>query len=210
MFKKIVLAVLFLGTSLSAQDYFYKKFHPFNDNIPSPSEFLGYDIGEHHTRHDLIVAYLTKLAEVSDRATLHEYGRTHEGRKLVILTISSPENLQNLENIKQDHLKFVDPTNSATNYDEVPIFINLGYNVHGNEPSSSEAALLSAYTFSASSNPEILKYIKNSIIMIDPTINPDGRDRHTHWANMYQGSPQVSDPQDAEHNEYWPGGRTNH
>lgn len=202
--------VLFLSTGLSAQDYFYKKFHPFNEAIPSPSEFLGYDIGEHHTRHDLIVAYFTKLAAVSDRASIHEYGKTHEGRKLVILTISSPENLQNLDNIKQDHLAFVDPSGSVSNYDAVPIFINLGYNVHGNEPSTSEAALLSAYTFAASNNPEILNYIRNAVIMIDPTINPDGRDRHTQWANMYQGNPEVSDPQDAEHNEYWPGGRTNH
>ena len=206
----MVLAVLFFGTSLSAQDYFYKKFHPFNESIPSPSEFLGYDIGAHHTRHDLIVAYLTKLAEVSNRASIHHYGKTHEGRKLVILTISSPDNQTNLEAIKTDHLAFVDPSKSVSNYDEVPIFINLGYNVHGNEPSSSEAALLAAYTFTASNNPEILKYINNAVIMIDPTINPDGRDRHTHWANMYQGNPQVSDPQDAEHNEYWPGGRTNH
>jgi hypothetical protein len=210
MFKKIVLAVLCLSTGLSAQDYFYKKFHPFNEAVPSPSEFLGYDIGDHHTRHDLIVAYLTKLAEVSDRASIHEYGRTHEGRKLVILTITSPDNLKRLDNIKKQHLEFVDPSKSVANYDEVPIFINLGYNVHGNEPSSSEAALLSAYTFTASNNPEILNYINNSVIMIDPTINPDGRDRHTQWANMYQGNPLVADPQDAEHNEYWPRGRTNH
>ena len=210
MFKKIVLAVLFLCTGLSAQDYFYEKFHPFNETIPSPAEFLGYDIGDHHTRHDLMVAYLTKLAEVSDRASIYEYGKTHEGRKLVMLTISSPENLQNLENIKREHLAFVDPTKSVSNYDEVPIFINLGYNVHGNEPSGGEASLLAAYTFAASNNPEILKYIKDGIVMIDPVINPDGRDRHTQWANMYQGNPNVSDPQDAEHNEYWPGGRTNH
>ncbi|BFP42607.1 M14 family metallopeptidase [Flavobacteriaceae bacterium GF1] len=210
MFKNIVFMVLFLSTGLSAQDYFYKKFHPFNEAIPSPSEFLGYDIGEHHTRHDLIVAYFTKLAAVSDRASIHEYGKTHEGRKLIILTISSPENLQNLDNIKQDHLAFVDPTKSISNYDEIPIFINQGYSVHGNEPSTSEAALLSAYTFVASNNPEILNYMDKSVIMIDPTLNPDGRDRHTQWANMYQGNPEVSDPQDAEHNEYWPGGRTNH
>ncbi|MEM1256956.1 MAG: M14 family zinc carboxypeptidase [Bacteroidota bacterium] len=210
MFKKIVVAVLFLGTSLSAQDYFYEKFHPFNESIPSPAEFLGYDIGDRHTRHDLIVAYMTKLAEVSDRASIHEYGKTHEGRKLIILTISSPENLQNMEGIKQDHLAFVDPAKSVSNYDEVPIFIKQGYSVHGNEPSTCEAALLTAYTFAASNDPEILNYLNKSVIMIDPTLNPDGRDRHTQWANMYQGNPLVSDPQDAEHNEYWPGGRTNH
>jgi hypothetical protein len=210
MFQKLLLLVLCFSTTVQAQDYFFKKFHPFNETVPSPEEFLGYGIGEHHTRHDLIVAYLTKLAETSNRASIYEYGKTHEGRKLVILTITSPENLSNLNHLKEQHLAFTDPSKTVTNYDEVPIFINLAYNVHGNEPSSSEAALLSAYTFAASNNPEILKYLKNAVIMVDPTINPDGRDRHTQWANTYQGTPNVSDPQDAEHNEYWPGGRTNH
>ncbi|TAI49364.1 M14 metallopeptidase family protein [Flagellimonas allohymeniacidonis] len=210
MLKKLLLGVLFLSTSISAQDYFFKKFHPFDSNIPSPEEFLGYGIGERHTRHDLIVNYLTKLGELSDRASIYEYGRTHEGRKLVILTVTSPQNLQNLENLKNQHLEYVDPTKNPTAYDELPSFINLGYNVHGNEPSSSEAALLTAYTLTASKNPEILRYLKDGVIFIDPTINPDGRDRHTQWANMYQGNPLVGDPQDAEHNEYWPRGRTNH
>ncbi|WP_190809318.1 M14 metallopeptidase family protein [Flagellimonas sp. S3867] len=210
MLKKLLLAALFLSAPLSAQDYFYKKFHPFNSNIPSPQEFLGHGIGEKHTRHDLIVSYLTKLSELSDRASIHEYGRTHEGRKLVILTVTTPENLKNLGQLKARHLQFTDPSQNPTNYDETPIFVNLGYNVHGNEPSSSEAAMLTAYTLVASNNPEVLNYLNKGVIFIDPTINPDGRDRHTHWANMYQGNPLVADPQDAEHNEYWPRGRTNH
>lgn len=210
MFKKLLVWVLLASTTIQAQDYFYEKFHPFNESIPSPEDFLGYGIGEHHTRHDLIVSYLTKLAETSDRASLHQYGATHEGRKLVMLTLTAPENLSKLDRLKEQHLAFTDPTQTVSNYDEVPVFINLAYNVHGNEPSSSEAALLTAYTFAASNSPEILGYLNNAVIMIDPTINPDGRDRHTQWANMYQGTPNVADPQDAEHNEYWPGGRTNH
>jgi len=202
--------VVLYGTTISAQDYFYQKFQPFNSEIPTPEAFLGYGIGEHHTRHDLIVAYLEKLAEVSDRASIAEYGRTHEGRKLVMLTLTTPENLNNLDQLQEDHLAFTDPKKSVSNYNDVPIFINLAYNVHGNEPSSSEAALLTAYTFAASENPEILNYLKNAVIFIDPTINPDGRDRHTQWANTYQGNPEVADPQDVEHNEYWPMGRTNH
>lgn len=210
MFKKLFLVVLCFSGTITAQDYFFQKFQPFNSAIPTPESFLGYGIGERHTRHDLIVSYLTKLAEVSDRATIAEYGKTHEGRKLVILTVSSPKNLKNIANLKEQHLAFTEPAKSPTNYDGIPIFINLGYNVHGNEPSSSEAALLTAYTMVASESPEINKYLNNSVIFIDPTINPDGRDRHTQWANMYQGNPLVADPQDAEHNEYWPMGRTNH
>ncbi len=210
MVQRLLLLLCFCCFSLSGQDYFLKKYQPFNTAIPAPEKFLGYGIGARHTRHDLIVAYLEKLAEVSDRASIHYYGKTHEGRKLVMLTITTPENLSDLANIKQQHLLFTDPNKSVGNYDDVPVFINLAYNVHGNEPSSSEAALLSAYTFAASNSPEILKYLKNSVIFIDPTINPDGRDRHTQWVNSYQGTPEVADPQDAEHNEYWPGGRTNH
>lgn len=192
------------------QDYFYKGKGPFAANIPSPEKFLGYPIGENHTRHDLVVAYLRKLAELSDRATITEYGRTHEKRPLVILTISSPENIRNLSQLKKDHLEIVDTKKKITNFDKQPVFINLGYNVHGNEPSGTEASLLTAYTLVASNSTEVQNILKNAIIFVDPTINPDGRDRHTHWANTRLGSPKVSDRFDMEHNESWPSGRTNH
>lgn len=206
----LLLLACCYATALMGQDYFYKKFHPFESGIPSPEAFLGYGIGEQHTRHDRIVAYLEKLAAVSDRAQLREYGRTHEGRRLVILVLSSPENLSRLETLRERHLAFTDPASPSLDSEDLPVFINLAYNVHGNEPSSSEAALLAAYTFAASQHPDIQNYLDNAVLFIDPTINPDGRDRHTQWANTYKGSPLVTDPQDAEHNEYWPGGRTNH
>ena len=213
MFKRITITfslLFFLCTTLQAQDYFFKDKAPFDNNIPSPEEFLGYPIGDQHTRHDQIVAYLTKLAEVSDRATIASYGETHERRKLMMLTVTAPKNLNNLESIKQSHLKFTNPNGSENNYGDVPIFVQLGYNVHGNEPSSSEAALLTAYTLVASNSPEVSNYLENAVIFIDPTINPDGRDRHTQWANQYKSNPLVSDSWDAEHNEGWPRGRTNH
>ena len=207
----IVLVCLTLGqSSVSAQDYFFEKYAPFIEEIPTPEAFLGYPIGEQHTRHDQIVAYLTELARVSDRATIASYGKTHERRDLVMLTITTPANHSNLASIKQQHLSFVDGKRTVSNYDAVPVFIQLGYNVHGNEPSSSEAAMLTAYTLIASEHPEIKKYRDNSIIFLDPTINPDGRDRHTQWANSFKGSPLVSDNVDAEHTEMWPRGRTNH
>jgi len=205
-----LICACIMVSSISAQDYFFKNQAPFNSNIPTPEAFLGYPIGEQHTRHDLIVAYLTKLAEVSDRASLEIYGKTHENRKLVMFTVTSPENLTNLASIKSKHLQFVNPKLKPKNYDEVPVIIQLGYNVHGNEPSSSEAALLTAYTLVASNSAEVKNYLNKSVVFIDPTINPDGRDRHTQWANSYQAKQLVSDNTDAEHNEAWPGGRTNH
>jgi hypothetical protein len=212
-FTKLVFLLFFsviVSSSSQAQDYFFKDKAPFNKVIPTPEEFLGYPIGEQHTRHDLIVAYFYKLAEVSDRVTIEVYGKTHEQRKLVMLTVSSPKNLSNLESIKNQHLAFVDPNKNPKNYNDVPVFIQLGYNVHGNEPSSSEAALLTAYTLVASTNSEVINYLNKSIIFIDPTINPDGRDRHTQWANQFKAKALVSDNIDAEHNEAWPRGRTNH
>ena len=205
----LICALVFINSS-TAQDYYFKDKAPFNAAIPTPEEFLGYEIGERHTRHDLIVAYLTKLAEISDRASIEIYGATHEKRKLVMFAVTTPENLKNLETIKAAHLKFIDPSESTKNYNEVPVIIQLGYNVHGNEPSSSEAALLTAYTLVASNGAEVQHYLEKSVIFIDPTINPDGRDRHTQWVNQYQSKTLVSDNTDAEHTEAWPRGRTNH
>ncbi|AXT57140.1 zinc carboxypeptidase [Aquimarina sp. MMG015] len=204
------LISLFSISSIVGQDYFFKDKAPFNSEIPTPEEFLGYPIGEQHTRHDQIVAYLTKLAEISDRAIIENYGKSHENRKLVILTISKPENIGSLPSIKKQHLAFTDALANPTNYNGIPIFVQLGYNVHGNEPSGAEAAMLTAYTLVASNSSEVKTYLDNAIVFIDPTINPDGRDRHTQWANQFKGSPLVSDKYDAEHNEGWPRGRTNH
>lgn len=206
----ITVLCIVMAFSVSAQDYFFEDKKPFDASIPTPEDFLGYPIGGQHTRHDQIVAYFKKLAEVSDRATIEQYGATHERRKLIMLTVSTPENLRNLDQIKSQHLRFVDPNDTPTNYNEVPIFVQLGYNVHGNEPSSSEAAMLTAYTLVASNGSEVMNYLNNAVIFIDPTINPDGRDRHTQWANQYKADPLVSDGNDAEHNEMWPRGRTNH
>ena len=203
-------SLAFSSLQISAQSYFFKAYEPFDKNIPSPEAFLGYPIGSQHTRHDRIVAYFDKLAELSNRAEIIRYGKTHEQRELVMLTITSTENLQRLEDIKQQHMAFVNPNAAIPNITNLPIFVNLAYNVHGNEPSSSEAAMLAAYTLVASTSEPIVKYLKDAIIFIDPTINPDGRDRHAQWANQYRGTPLVADPLDAEHNESWPRGRTNH
>ena len=200
----------FCSLSLFSQDYFYGKQGPFDESIPSPEQFLGYSIGEYHTRHDRVVAYLQKLAELSDKATLTIYGKTHEKRDLVILNISNANTIKNLESIRQKHLELVDLTKPLPDVSKLPVFINLAFNVHGNEPSSTEAAMLAAYTLVASKNEEVLSYLENAVIFIDPTINPDGRDRHTHWANTRRGSPLVADRYDMEHNEPSPNGRTNH
>jgi len=182
-------------------DYYYPAAKKFNKNIPTPEEFLGYPIGSHHTRHDKIVEYIKTLDGLSDRFVVEEIGSTIGHRVQVVAKITSPANHSRLEEIRKKNLE------GAT---DIPLVIQLGYNVHGNEPSSSEAAMITAYYLAASEDEETLKWLSDMVILLDPVYNPDGRDRHTHWANMHKGTPFVSDPNDREHNEAWPGGRTNH
>ena len=207
---KLLLVFVLISNIITSQNYFLENYKPFNNSILSPEEFLGYEIGFQHTRHDQIVSYLTYLSTVSNKADLINYGKTHEGRNLVILTITSESNLNNLDDIQKEHLQYTIPGNSVTLNKDLPIIINLGYGVHGNEPSSSEAALLTAYTLVASMNKKIEKFRQQSVVFIDPTINPDGRDRHTQWANQNKSINLVADQYDSEHNEAWPRGRTNH
>ena len=209
MLKKIISALFLMLSFLLVQgqaNYFYPNKGNFDASIPTPEQFLGYAIGEQHTRHDRIVAYLKELDRLSDKVSFEIIGETFERRAQVVAIFSSPENHKNIEQIRLQHLS--NQTNGTNN--KVPLVIHLAYNVHGNEPSSSEAALLTAYYLTASQSEQTKEWLNNMIITFDPVINPDGRDRHTHWANMHKGTPPVADPNDREHNEIWPGGRFNH
>ena len=202
----LMLVVASCNFAFGQPDYFYPAFKSFNKSIPSPEQFLGYGIGTNHTRHDRVVEYFRKLDELSDRVSVEVIGESYEHRMQIVAKITSPENHSKIDDIRKNH-RAQAYAESTTN---VPLIIQLGYNVHGNEPSSTEAAMLTAYYLTASEDPETLKWLNEMIILIDPVYNPDGRDRHTHWANMHKGSPPVADPMDREHNEVWPGGRTNH
>lgn len=207
--KKLIplFILLFIISAGTAQpDYFYPQAKNFNKQIPTPEQFLGYPIGSHHTRHDQVVAYFNTLASLSPRIKVMDIGKTYEHRTQITAIITTPENHTNLEDIRTKHLQ----RNTSTQYNDVPLIIHLGYNVHGNEPSSTEAALLTGYYLVANEDEETKSWLSNMVILLDPVYNPDGRDRHSHWANMHKGSPLVGDPLDREHNEVWPGGRTNH
>ncbi|HRF32590.1 MAG TPA: M14 family metallopeptidase [Cyclobacteriaceae bacterium] len=210
MKKLLFLFALTLGMSVQAQNnYFFPTGVSFDPAIPTPEQFLGYPVGDWHTRHDRIVSYFQELARLSPKAHFQIIGYTNERRPQVVLTITSPENYARIEDIRKEHLKLADPSQPA-NISSMPVIITLGYNVHGNEPSSSEAALLTAYYMIAAQGAEAERTLKEGVIHIDPNYNPDGRDRHSNWANMHKGFPPVADPMDREHNEVWPGGRTNH
>ncbi|TVR61933.1 MAG: zinc carboxypeptidase [Gemmatimonadales bacterium] len=191
-------------------DYFFPEGQTFNPDIPSPQEFLGYELGTYHTRHDMFVAYMEELARRSDRATYQSLGRSIGLRELPVLTITSPANHARLEEIRTEHLLAADPREPRVAGADRPIVVHLGFGVHGNEPSASDAALLAAYWLVAGENPEVVNALEQGVWHVEPVLNPDGRDRHSTWANMHRSSPFVADPLDREHTEVWPGGRTNH
>ena len=182
----------------------------FDADIPSPGEFLGREIGARHTRHARIVAYFRMLARRSDRMAVTEIGKTNELKSMIFGIVTAPEHYEHLDSLRRQHLRLTDPSASVENIAEQPIVVQLGYGVHGDEPSSSEAAMLQAYHLVAGQGPAVQRYLREGIFLIEPVLNPDGRDRHTQWVNMHRGSPPVADPLDREHNERWPSGRTNH
>ena len=207
MLRSLLCLLCFITTAVAAQpNYFYPASGNFNSQIPTPAGFLGYDIGTQHTRHDKLVEYFKELDRLSDRMTLEVIGETFEHRQQITAVFTSAENHARLEEIRKAHLAG-QLTGSTAN---LPLVIHLGYNVHGNEPSSSEAAMLTAYYMVASQSEEAGKWMNDMVILMDPVINPDGRDRHTQWTNMHKAEPPVADPMDREHTEIWPGGRTNH
>jgi len=206
----LILVLTLLALTASAQNnYYFPAGSQFDTAIPTPEQFMGYPIGEWHTRHDRIVEYFKELARVSPKARISVIGYTNELRPQVILTISSPDNLGRLEAIRAEHVELAKPQQN-TAISRQPVIITQGSNVHGNEPSSSEAAILLAYYLVAAQGEEAQRFLREAITHIDPCLNPDGRERHTTWANMHKASPPVADPADREHNEVWPGGRLNH
>jgi hypothetical protein len=206
----LLLAAIGFGPVSAQNDYFFPKNISFDPDIPTPQEFLGYSIGDMHTRIDRMVAYMEELGRVSDKADFQIIGYTNERRPQLVLTITSPDNHKNLDDIQQAQWALIDPEQSRPNTDDHPAIVLLGYNVHGNEPSSTEAAMLTAYYLLAAQNEETQTFLENAVVFVDPCFNPDGRDRHSHWANMHQAKNLSPDPLDREHNEVWPGGRTNH
>ena len=192
-------------------NYFLKNHDTYNQNIPKPSNFtLGNkEIGSSHISHDRLVQYMFALANSSDRITLINRGETYEGRPLILLIITSKKNHQNLESIRKEHLS-LNSTKIIDDFSEMPIVIYQGYSIHGNEPSGSNAAMLYAYHLAASNNKELLNSLDKSIILLDPSMNPDGLQRFAHWANTNKGEILNPDSNDREFDENWPRGRTNH
>ncbi len=178
---------------------------PSYAQVQSPAEFLGYELGEQWTPHYKVVNYFKHVADNSDLVTFHQYGSTYEGRELVYVIVTSEENNSNLEEIRTNNLKLVGFEEGAPTENQKPI-VWLSYNVHGNETSSSEAALYTIYELVTNKTV----WLNDVVVIMDPMINPDGRDRYVNWNRTQLGKTPNPNADAREHNEPWPGGRTNH
>ena len=215
--KKICLSLLaliyFNASSQDYQvslDYFLPKNLSYNSEIPTPASVIGYELGDWHITHDKLLQYMYRLAESSDRISIENRGETFEGRPLILLYISSPKNQKNLQEIRKKHVSLTEKGADNIEVSNLPIIVYQGFSIHGNEPSGSNAALAVAYYLAAAQGPEIDLLLDKSVILFDPSLNPDGLQRFAYWANMHKGKNINPDPNDREYNEIWPGGRTNH
>ncbi|MCK0110146.1 M14 family metallopeptidase [Flavobacteriaceae bacterium S0825] len=193
-FYRIVLVVLCSVSITMAQQ------------IKTPSEFLGYELGTQFSRNHQVVDYFKHVAStMPNQVKLEQYGETYERRPLIHAYISSEENMKNLETIRENNLKNAGIMSGAPSNTDI-VIVWLSYNVHGDEASSTEASMNTIYKLLT----ERQELLKNTVVIIDPCINPDGRDRYANWYNETKSTPFDIDPQSSEHSQPWPGGRANH
>ena len=207
--------LLICQTPLSGQEdidlsYYLPEGISYDPTIPKPSEVIGHEVGAWHVTHDKLVQYMQTLAAASDRIQIEDRGRTFEDRPVLLLTITAPENHERLETLRSEHLQLTETGASNLNPTEMPVVVYQGFSIHGNEPSGANAGLAYAYYLAAAQGPEIEKMLKEMIILMDPSFNPDGLQRFAYWANSNRSMHLNPDENDREYHEVWPGGRTNH
>jgi hypothetical protein len=215
MKKSILLlaALVSLQTLVSQEkvdlNYYLPQNITYDQSIPTPKEVIGHEVGEWHITHDKLMFYMQTLAKASDRITIENRGSTFEGRPILLLTVTTPQNHKNLEQIRKDHVALTEAGSSAA-VENMPLVVYQGFSIHGNEPSGANAGLAYAYYLAAAQGPEIEDLLSNMVILMDPSFNPDGLQRFAYWANTNKAQNLTADNNDREYHEVWPGGRTNH
>jgi hypothetical protein len=189
----------------------------YDPKIPTVRHVLGYDPGDKITSHSGLIRYMEAIAAAAPtRMKVFDYGESWEGRKLIYAAVGSEANIRRLAEIKAAMQRVADPrkiseAEASRLIDGLPAVVWLSYGVHGNEISSPDAALLTAYHLLASRNDKLIDDVLSRVlVLIDPTQNPDGRDRFINYYEQSRGLTPDPSPAAAEHNEPWPGGRANH
>jgi hypothetical protein len=214
--KPLLLALLCAAPILAEKPFTFWPGAAYDPRVPTLRQVLGYDLGDRITAPAGLIRYLNALAESSPRLKVFEYGQTWEGRKLVYAAVSSEANMKRLAEIRGAIHRLADPRQPSPEEARkliagLPVIVSLAYGVHGNEISSSDAALLTAYHLLAARNDEVAAQIlQHAVLLVDPAQNPDGRARFLHTFEQSLGLEPDLSPSAAEHNEPWPGGRTNH
>ena len=188
----------------------------YDENIQSPSEFLGFELGARPVRHWESKTYFEYLDATVEHVSLYSYGKTYEGRELIYLIVTSKENHDNIDQIRDNISKLSDPR-TLTNTDEPKDIIKnspavawMAYAIHGDEISSADAALQLAYQLAAGKDKNSQFIRDNVVVGIDPIENPDGRERILSQLQQWRGVVPNSDLQSLNHGGMWPWGRTNH
>ena len=214
--KKFICLLVFLATSLTGfaqttdASYYLPDGHQYNSEIPTPQSILGFNVGDWHVSHDKLSEYMRVLASSSDRISIKNRGNTYEGRPLLLLTITSPENHQNIDKIKKQHMQLSEPEGQNLDLSLMPAVVYQGFSIHGNEPSGANSGLMVAYHLAASEDASVIELLEDVVILFDPSYNPDGLQRFSQWANTHKSNILNPDSNDREYTEAWPRGRTNH
>lgn len=177
-------------------------------SLHSPNQKLGYELGDKFTFHHQVVDYFQYLAESSDQIILKKYGETYEGRPLYYAVISSKENIANINEIQHQNISQTGLNGSLGAVADKAV-VWLSYNIHGNEASSTEAAMKTAFEL-LNGGMESEDWLKNTVVIMDPCVNPDGRDRYANFYRRYGAKDFNPNLEAVEHDEPWPGGRPNH
>jgi hypothetical protein len=178
--------------------------------VLSPDEFFPHKRGEHFTPHHQLVDYFEHVSENSDMVSTMPYGTTNQGRPLILTFVSSKEHIDNLSNIQTDNMKMTGQYEGELTSENPPVIVWISCSVHGNEAAGSEAAPNILWELVNPENQQTKEWLKNTVVVIDPSINPDGYSRYTHWVRDVAGDAVNMDLNDTEHQEPWPGGRVNH
>ena len=210
--KKILflLAPIFCLNAQVDLSYYLGDTSNYNQSIPTPESVIGHQVGELHVSHDKLSHYIQEVSKNSDRVKLVNRGKTYENRVSWLMIITSESNHSRLEEIRKNHLELSNSKNRDIDVSNMPIVVYKGYTVHGDEPSGTNASMLLMYNLLASDSEETKDLLENTIILLDPSMNPDGHQRFSQWANNNKNQSLNPDRNDREYNQYWPRARTNH
>lgn len=208
----VILCLSSMGSSFaqSGLEYYLPAASTYNSAIPTPESVIGFQTGEYHLTYDKLIRYLEVLDQASDRISIVRLGETYEKQPLIQLIITSPANHQNIDQLRRDHLAAMDPGAQNKMKAKDPLVVWLGYSIHGNEPSGANAVPVVAYYLAACENNNIVQMLDQTVILLDPCLNPDGLNRFASFVNSRKSQNNNSDPNSFEFQEPWPGSRTNH